>query len=71
MTFQVAAMFGSYVWKSHYGGARLLYSSFSFKTSNNPNQGLSRLRISAREEGLAGRENTVLGWLTRTLRRPF
>lgn len=44
---------------------------FSFKASNNQNRGSSRLGISARKEGLAGRENNVLSSLTHVPRCRF
>lgn len=44
---------------------------FLFKTTNNQNQGSSRLGISARKEGLAGRKNNVLSSLTHVPRCRF
>lgn len=44
---------------------------FSFKASNNQNRGSSRLGISARKEGLAGRKNNVLSSLTHVPRCRF
>lgn len=60
-----------YVWKRHYGDAGLFYSFFSVRTINNRKQSSSRLGISTREEGLAGRKNNVLSSLIHIPRRRF